>query len=686
MSARMMKKVLKEQEAALQQQQQLNSEDDSGSPHSLPPTRNHFDLLEDEDDNSSSETCYDHHSDQDVHLIMLFISDGNCQQEKGKIAVETSKCAIASKHSSTEKDAAKTGPMPNVKSKKKKNKKKIGEDYSPITENDARSSNLMLESLSLGASSSGHQLIAPNPAKSKLVNIDSNDIMLKKQQKCSVLQVDPKFLSAENELRRIFGPTGCAKFTYAYQLETHESAQDTMFPSLYQISQLHQKPIASFVQLSSSNDQSFTWNFHFRHNLRDSEITDMITLLGLIEDVNLVEGADDVRSNLESADSYKSSIVLMVGDYGYVHSSSYAQAQRGFEAAKAIHDLNGIGSILLNHPYHIDSLITLADYFKFTGEHQMSADATAKCLYAMECAWHPLFTPWKNCQLKYVHDTNKPFFSSVFTHMKNMDRGCHRSALEICKLLLSLDSDDPMGAMLCIDYYSLRAEEYAWLERFAEEYKCDNSLWLFPNFSFSLAVCRFYLERDEHANNRQMDIGKAGSFDLMNQALMLHPSVLKKLVVKVPLKDRKWTTLLKHSFFGSEQTGSPSLDHLIAIYVERSYLLWRLLNCRTFCMTRHFWSLRCWESKDVTYSHLLVSEFSDSVPTMPPDNLQDFIVDQRGGVEHREQFPDIPENHMIRDVSNRNALAVLFESMLPWVNYGTGEGEHIQNDLPAASR
>ncbi|KAK6129448.1 hypothetical protein DH2020_036806 [Rehmannia glutinosa] len=538
-----------------------------------PPTRNHFDLLEDEDDNSSSETCYDHHSDQDIHLIMLFISDGNCQQEKGKIAVETSKCAIASKHSSTEKDAAKTGPMPNVKSKKKKNKKKIGEDYSPITENDARSSNLMLESLSLGASSSGHQLIAPNPAKSKLVNIDSNDIMLKKQQKCSVLQVDPKFLSAENELRRIFGPT---------VVKTYEKSNLSVNSRLVRGGRRGSHNLKRTILVSPSQHWP-RW---------DGSLT-----------MELLETRDGIHyfSNLESADSYKSSIVLMVGDYGYVHSSSYAQAQRGFEAAKAIHDLNGIGSILLNHPYHIDSLITLADYFKFTGEHQMSADATAKCLYAMECAWHPLFTPWKNCQLKYVHDTNKPFFSSVFTHMKNMDRrGCHRSALEICKLLLSLDSDDPMGAMLCIDYYSLRAEEYAWLERFAEEYKCDNSLWLFPNFSFSLAVCRFYLERDEHANNRQMDIGKAGSFDLMNQALMLHPSVLKKLVVKVPLKDRKWTTLLKHSFFGSEQTGSPSLDHLIAIYVERSYLLWRLLNCRTFCMTRHFWSLRCWESKDVT--------------------------------------------------------------------------------------
>lgn len=261
--------------------------------------------------------------------------------------------------------------------------------------------------------------------------------------------------------------------------------------------------------------------------------------------------------------------------FRYTHSSSYAQAQKAFESAKENHDLNGIASILLNHPYHIDSLTTLADYFKFTGEHQMSADAIAKCLYAMECAWHALFSPSWNCQLKYVHDTNKPFFSALFTHMKNMDRrGCHRSALEICKLLLSLDSSDPVGAMFCIDYYALRAEEYSWLEQFAEEYKSDNSLWLFPNFSYSLAICRFYLERLD--GNNSTDVAKATSFELMKQALMLHPSVLKKLVAKVPLKERKWGGVVKHDFFGSEETGSPSLDHLIAIYIEKSYIIWRL--------------------------------------------------------------------------------------------------------------
>lgn len=232
----------------------------------------------------------------------------------------------------------------------------------------------------------------------------------------------------------------------------------------------------------------------------------------------------------------------------------------------------------MHNPYHLDSLITMADYFKFVGEHQMAADAVAKCLYALECAWPAMFTPLLgNCQLKFGHETNKPLFKTLFTHMINMDRrGCHRSALEVCKLLLSLDSDDPMGALFCIDYFAIRAGEYAWLEQFTEDYKSDNSLWLFPNFSFSLSISRFYLEQEETSKDAHAGNTKATSADLMEQALMLHPSVLKKLVAKVPLKDRAWTNILKHSYFHSDETKIPSLDHLINIYVERSYIVWRL--------------------------------------------------------------------------------------------------------------
>ncbi|KAI3728745.1 hypothetical protein L6452_17387 [Arctium lappa] len=620
MSARALRKVLNEQESAKNQNSILSADDESESPSDSPrpSSINPFDLLNEQEQEQENDS-----SDADTSSIV-----------KGEDNVPSSKKDNATKVSSSSQ-----------KSKKKKKKKKSKELSSST--GDVNSLDVMLEDLSFGVNSSGGQR---QPSKKKSENVNGGD---RPGKGCTthILQVDPRFLSAENELRRIFGSKVVSSFERSNQPGTSRQSRPVRRGS-----HTHRKTI-----LVSPSDHWPRW---------DGSLS-----------MELLEHGDGCNY------------------FRYVPSSTYSLAQRQFEAAKATHDLNGIASILLHHPYHIDSLITLAEYFKFSGELQMSADATAKSLYALECAWHPLFNPLQgSCQLKYEHDTNKQIFTTLFAHMKNMDRrGCHRSALEICKLLISLDSDDPMGALFCIDYFSLRAEEYKWLERFSEEYNSDNSLWLYPNFSYSLAICRFYLEREERLKETEVKSeNRATSSDLMKQALMLHPSVVRKLVVKVPLKEQVWTKIINHSFFGTDQTGSVSLDHLINIYVERSYIIWRLPELHNFLkdtalsviekMETNRSEARDWAcvrkeafaSDKNEYSHLMVSDFSDSTPTIPPENLQNFMIDPRLAEMHnvadnQENLPDVPRAP--REVANRNALAVLFESMLPWIDYGTREGE-----------
>ncbi|KAI3824696.1 hypothetical protein L1987_06165 [Smallanthus sonchifolius] len=614
MSARALRKVLKEQESA----NNFSADDEPESPSDSPrPFTNPFDLLNEQDDEQ--------------------------EQENDSSDADTS--STVKREDNVNKNIGINSSSSNQKSKKKKKKK--SKELSSTT-GGVDSLDIMLEDFSFGVDSSGGQ---HQPSNRKLENVNGAG----KRCQTHVLQVDPRFLSADNELRRIFGSKVVGSFERSNQAGSSRQSR-----SGRRVNHSYRKTI-----IISPSEHWPRW---------DGSLS-----MELLENKN---GCNYFR---------------------YVPSSTYSLAQRQFEAAKATHDLNGIANILLHHPYHIDSLITLAEYYKFSGDLQMSADSTAKALYALECAWHPLFTPSQvNCQLKYEHETNKQFFTTLFTHMKNMDRrGCHRSALEICKLLLSLDSDDPTGALFCIDYFSLRAEEYKWLERFSEEYTRDNSMWLYPNFSYSLTICRFYLEREEHVKETET---KATSSDLMKQALMLYPSVVRKLVVKVPLKERVWSKIVNHSFFGKDETGSASLDHLINIYVEKSYLIWRLPELHNFLkdtalaviekMEINQSEARDWAcvrkeafaSDKNEYSHLMVSDFSDSTPTIPPENLQDFMVDPRlaemhnnanqenvGGPGGVARAPPPP-----REVANRNALAVLFESMLPWVNYGTRE----ENDPP----
>ncbi|KAL6961604.1 hypothetical protein U1Q18_039378 [Sarracenia purpurea var. burkii] len=90
-------------------------------------------------------------------------------------------------------------------------------------------------------------------------------------------------------------------------------------------------------------------------------------------------------------------------------------------------------------------------------------------------------------------------------------------------------------------------------------------------------------------------------------------------------------------------------------------------------------------SKMRAYSHLFLSNFSDSVPTMLLDNLQNLLVDLR---MREDQNGDQVANarHVAsahHNVMDRNPLIILFEFMLSWIDYGwidhrssDGVGEH----------
>ena len=50
-----------------------------------------------------------------------------------------------------------------------------------------------------------------------------------------------------------------------------------------------------------------------------------------------------------------------------------------------------------------------------------------------------------------------------------------RTALEYCKLLLTLDPSDPFAVHLVVDYFALRAKEFPYVLRFAREYNAQGN-------------------------------------------------------------------------------------------------------------------------------------------------------------------------------------------------------------------
>ncbi|KAJ4786564.1 Transcription factor 25 [Rhynchospora pubera] len=623
MSARLLQRVLKEREREPDISISASTEEESDSPPATVPARNPFDLLDDQEDEEEGETSIDQTSNANTE------------------------------HDAPQADKLSSVPaVTNHKSKKKKKKSKDKHAQVPKVPQDEKSLDSILEDLSL----------TPNPNPSKVSEAGHNN-RGKLAASMSVLAVDPKHLKAENELRKIFGS----------------------------------KVVNSFQNQNPGSSSAGMRNMHgARRGVHNPRKTVLVTPMAYWP-------RWDGSLSMELIETKNG-----INYFRYVPSDSYRHAQEIFEAAKAANDLNSIARVLQHYPYHLDSLLTFADLYRYSGEHQASADAVAKCLFALECAFHPLFSPLNinsgtNRQLKYTHDINKTLFKALFSHMRAMDRrGCHRSALEVCKFLLSLDSDDPMGSLFCIDYFALRAQEYTWLERFIEEYNCDTSLWLFPNFTYSLPIARFYIERD--GKDLEASSDKASALELMKQALMLHPLVLDKIVSKAPLKDAVWAQILRNVFFGSAKAGGPTLEHLINIYVERSYIMWRFPELQNLLKqaalevveivkgggteARDWVCVRkeAFSSDKNEYSHLMVSDFSDTVPTLPPEELRPFMLgpEMAAGVPEGmiEEGDVIPERLRVpRDVAGRNPAIVFLESLLPWVDYGVVDRDGNDDDF-----
>ncbi|CAM0952414.1 unnamed protein product [Alopecurus aequalis] len=639
MSGRLVRRVLQEREASPQDPaaaaedglvvvEEEEEEEEAASPPRV-AARNPFDLLDDDDDEAEE----DKEDEVDTFQTASYTEQKQTVKKKPTSAV----------------------PETNKKSKKKKKK---GKAEPPVSaKSREKSLDSILEDLSIEKKPMQQRVHQNDTAAGKEIETIESTV-----GPSSVLAIDPKHLKAENEMRRIFG---------SKVVDSLENQRNMPGPS---------RQVRGVRRAA--------------HNPRR-------TLL--VSPPSFWPPWDKLMS-MELVETKGS-----LNYFRYVYDPSASHVQDLFEGAKSANDLNAIAAVLARYPYHPDSLLTFADLFKYSGEHQSSADAVEKCLFALECAWHPLFGPLQgNYQLKYSHDTNKPFFTALFSHMKNLDRrGCHRSALEACKFLLSLDSDDPKGALFCIDYFALRSQQYKWLEQFAEEYQCDNSLWLFPNFSYSLAIARFYLERDAASEDVSAHADKSTAIDLMKQALMLHPLVLSKIVDKAPLKDSSWTQILKNVFFGSAKPGSPSLEHVINIYVERHYIMWRFPELQNLLKeaalsvieslkhdSREAKDWACvrkeaFSSEKNEYSHLLVSDFSDTTPSLPPEELRPFMVGPGmggpglgPGMVHDmppvEQEAGPERLRAPREVAGRNAALVFLESLLPWIDYG--DNHHDGND------
>lgn len=249
----------------------------------------------------------------------------------------------------------------------------------------------------------------------------------------------------------------------------------------------------------------------------------------------------------------------------FEHSPSYIQTQNKFLDAVESLNPDNIVAIINEHPYHVDALIQLSELCKLSEDLAIAAELIERALYCLECSFHPLFNVTQgNCRLDYKRQENRAFFVTLFKHLTFVGgRACYRTALEFCKLLLTLNDSDPLAIKLALDFYALKAKEYLWFIEFVEEFDALKNLLQLPNFAYSIAVAHFYMSPD--------DTTKADS--LLQNALLMFPSALIPLLEKCSVQTD--SRVMKHDYFNPDKKYPTGLTQLISLYVNRSYHIWK---------------------------------------------------------------------------------------------------------------
>ncbi|XP_076245271.1 nuclear localized protein 1 isoform X2 [Calliopsis andreniformis] len=250
----------------------------------------------------------------------------------------------------------------------------------------------------------------------------------------------------------------------------------------------------------------------------------------------------------------------------YEHSPFYRQVQLKFLDAVESLDPEDIVNIINVHSYHVDALLQLAELCKLSEDLATAAEFTERALYCLEYAFHPLFNvTTAQCRLDYRKQQNRALFITLFKHLNFVGgRGCYRTSLEFCKLLLSLDPEgDPLAVVLSLDFYALRAKEFEWFTEFCNLWDSTRNLTQLPNIAYSLALAHFHLDNRDTAS------------ELLQNALIMFPGVLLPLLDKCTIEtDEK---VRGHDFFNSKAAVStpPALEKLQNLYVVRSFRLWK---------------------------------------------------------------------------------------------------------------
>jgi hypothetical protein len=105
---------------------------------------------------------------------------------------------------------------------------------------------------------------------------------------------------------------------------------------------------------------------------------------------------------------------------------------------------------------------------------------------------------------------------------------------------------DPLAVVLMMDYYALRASEYAWFIEFFHTFEPKKNFSQLPNLAYGIALAYFY-QAKSGAEDVDVNDMSLKSDEYLQRALLMFPGVLMPLLDKCSIQADDRVT--KHDYF-----------------------------------------------------------------------------------------------------------------------------------------
>lgn len=97
-------------------------------------------------------------------------------------------------------------------------------------------------------------------------------------------------------------------------------------------------------------------------------------------------------------------------------------------------------------------------------------------------------------RLDYKFLENRPFHVAMLKYIYLLtNKACHRTALEIAKMMLLVDPNDPLALLSLIDILALRCREHEWLIDAIKYFDRQREAGLLFNIMYSNSLAHFHV-------------------------------------------------------------------------------------------------------------------------------------------------------------------------------------------------